>query len=223
VLSALGEERVQRLVTSPEMKTTWQYFAHAKVEASAIEALPKNLRLDHWGISEEGSSLNELACAAFLACFMLGLIASNEAVAPKSAKGEPPKKEELPKKPFTVVSGKDVDERTKPLLAAAEQCRKVATLVILPEDEAAILYAAAKVLSRTAEEIEQNAAKLPYTVPERARGPAEQRAQAQAISRGTTAIFGSPQYGAIATALKVALELRISQETVRAWCKGAGT
>ena len=192
------EELVRRLVTDPKMKNVWQYLRRAQPVSSEIADDDSKLLLELWGVPEMGVSVQEQACALFFWFVVMELLV-----------------------PRTAATRQDIENLVAPWRSAAEQCRLAINLG--PGDANRELV---KALSRSAEYFEFRArvagedANSPYTLKRRSGKPEDDtvRGRVRALAWITRALYGSFQYGVLASVATVALQTNVTEKGVRNWC-----
>jgi len=192
------EELVRRLVTDPKMKSVWQYLLRRAQPVGSEFADSKSL-LEVWGVSEMGVSVQEQACAFFFWNVVI------EMCAPRAA-----------------TTRQDIENSVAPWRFAAEQCRSA--IGCLSSDSAN--RELVKALSLTAEYFEFRAqvalqdAHSPYTLKRRSGKPEDNsvRGRVRALAAITYPLYGSFQYGVLASVATVALQTNVTPKSVRNWC-----
>jgi hypothetical protein len=184
------------------MEQIWKYLKGRKIEASSLERLPPNLRLDNWveaSIGTRDATANEKACVAFFAAAVIEFkLANKPAYAP------------------------NVSALVDPWRQAALQCRMaLKNPLFRPRIDGEMERSLAVVeqfFDERAASVEGGSS--PYLLGRQGNDDAT-RAIVCGIATQTKLIFGQSLYGTIATTVNVGLQLdtEIGAESVRKWCE----
>lgn len=203
----VGKDVGERLLSDPKMRNVWQTLRKqakkthdGRAMADRLADLPSSLRLED--ASSLGVSLPDQACAAFYALVVTEL--------------------GIPKRAAT---RSNIAAMAEPWHSAAELCKAAIHLPGRPGREpelARALETAAAYLDKSGRYIkEQSQKESPYTIKRssRARGDDTTRGRVRALAMGAKAIFGSYEYGSVATVASVALQTNVSAKSVENWCE----
>jgi hypothetical protein len=194
--SWFDDELVRRLVTDPKMKSVWQYLRRAQPMDS--ETADSKMIQELLRVSETPISVPEQTCAVFF------LYVVNELCPPKA-----------------VRIRQDIENLVTPWRSAAEQCRSAISRLSSSANTELL-----KALSQTAEYFESEVtfaevhANSPYTLKRRS-GTQEDnsvRGRVRALAAITYPLYGSFQYGVLASVATVALQKNVIPGNVRNWC-----
>ena len=192
-----AEELARRLVTDPKMKSVWQYLLRrAQPVDSEIEL--KIVPEIFLGPSEMSVSGQEHACALFFLNVVIEMCV-----------------------PRATTTRQDIENSVAPWRSAAEQCRSAIGCVSSSANSDLV-----KALSLTAEYFEFRAqvalqdAHSPYTLKRRSGKPEDNsvRGRVRALAAITYPLYGSFQYGVLASVATVALQTNVTPKSVRNWC-----
>ncbi len=149
-------------------------------------------------VSETPISVQEQTCAVFF------LYVVNELCAPRAA-----------------TTRQDIENLVAPWRSAAEQCRSAISRLSSSANRELV-----KALSITAEYFESEVifagvdANNPYTLKRRSGKPEDNsiRGRVRALALITYPLYGSFQYGVLASVATVALQTKVTPRSVRNWC-----
>jgi hypothetical protein len=177
-----------------------------------LAGLPTRWRLDTWGIDTIGVSLPDQALAAFYCATVIELGIEK---APLNKDGE-----------RTPLTKSRVAELTRPIRAAAEQCRASLASPGRPgvdENLARALEICAEFSDEEVHFIECVNDRSAYFLPRSSadRNDDNVRTKVRALAKNNQLIFGECMYGTLATmAASVLGSSKPRKATVRGWCEG---
>ena len=196
VQSGFAEELVRRLVTDPKMKSVWQYLRRAQPVVSEIAGF--GAALEFWGVSEMGVSVQEQACALFFYFVVIEMCA-----------------------PMAATTRQDIENSVATWRFTAEQCRSAIGCLSSSANRELVkaLSLSAKYFEAKAQDAEKDA-KSPYTLKRRSGKPEDNtvRGQVRALALVSRGLYGSFQYGILASVATVALQTNVTEKSVRNWC-----
>jgi hypothetical protein len=192
------DDLVWRLVADPQMKSVWQYLRRAQPVDSATAENYSKLFLE-LGVSEMSVSVQERTCVIFFWLVVMELSVQR-----------------------TAATRQDIENSVAPWRSAAEQCR----LAIGSLGSGGANSELAKALSMSAEYFEFKAriagedANRPYTLKRRSGEPEDNtvRGRVRALALISRGLYGSFQYGILASVATVALQTNVTNKNVRNWC-----
>jgi hypothetical protein len=192
------EELVRRLVTDPKMKSVWEYLLRrAQPVCPEIVDEETSWTLETWGVCDLGVSVQERACALFFWFVIMEVCASR-----------------MP------ATRQDIENFVAPWRSAAEQCRLAIGYHRRGADDEVekALTISAEYFAARVRFAEQD--KNVYMLKRRS-GKLEDdiaRGVVRALAWDTYALYGSFQYGVLASVTTVALQTNVTYKSVRNWC-----
>jgi hypothetical protein len=204
-LRQVGADVADRLRADPGVVSVWRILLQEK--SITADAIPDELRMRYWGLSEHRVSPQQLACVA------LSAFVASEFSLPHPARRQ-----------------RDLDDHAAPYFAAAEICRQLRHEAPHPsaEDREHLDRAADYIESHMSWQLKHTAAA--YVVGDRSNensGGAYRsydvltRGRTRALSKMMRTIFGKPHDDLVAMIASVALNLTslIPKQSVRNWAK----
>ena len=196
-----GQEIVDRVLTDPRMAGVWPVLLRQNIDASAIEALPSNLRVANWpSLETPDATPGDEACVAFFAAVVIELKLANKPIYPPG-----------------------VSALISPWRNAACQCRDaLENPLFRPRINVELersLIAVAEFFEEKVAFVESGSS--PYLLGRKRKDDAR-RVLARGIATQCQLIFGQFLCGTIATTVNVGLQLEIGidADSVRNWCEG---
>ena len=193
----VADELVRRLVTDPKMKSVWQYLLRRA--QPVCSEIPDEFKLTaiFLGPSETSVSVQEQACALFFLHVVLELCGQ-----------------------WAATTRQEIENSVAPWRSAAEQCRSAIGCLRSSAANRELVEA----LSLAAKHFEARAqvagedAHSPYTLKRRSGKPEDNTVRVRALALISRGLYGSFQYGVLASVATVALQTNVTEKDVRNWC-----